>query len=66
MKASQEKLQHMAHHTKKVKATTQLKPTTLPNNQQFQQKEEAAQEQSSYVQEGLFSYVRMDWLLKRQ
>lgn len=35
-----------------------------PNNQEFQQKEEAAQEQSSYVQEGLFSYVRMDQLLK--
>lgn len=37
-----------------------------PNNQQFQQKQEAAQEQSSYVQEGIFSYIRMDQLLKRQ
>lgn len=55
----------MAHHIKKVETTTQLE-TMPPNNQQFQQKQEAAQEQSSYVQEGLFSYVRMDQLLKRQ
>lgn len=32
----------------------------MPRNSQFQQKQEAAQEQSSYVQEGWFSYVRMD------
>lgn len=66
MKASQKKLKRTAHHIKKVKTTIHLKTTPLPNNQQFQQKQEAAQEQSSYVQEGLFSYVRTNQSLKRQ